>query len=114
MSDIGELETQAIEPGDRAYTEDEAAMMLKNVRDEWRIVHYDTIMKLENGYQLDSYEDVCRFVGIITKLCRDSSHAPDITFGKDYAFIALHTPEVSGLHKNDFIVAAKIDILVAE
>lgn len=89
--------------------EDEALLKIEDLRKEWRLVAYGNIIKLESGFKFSAYEDSCRFVGIISRLCRDNGYAPDITFGRDYAFIALFSHSIGGLHENDFIMAAKID-----
>jgi hypothetical protein len=42
-------------------------------------------------------------------LAETEGHHPDISFGWSYATISLHTKKIKGLHKNDFIMASKID-----
>ena len=69
---------------------------------------------MESGYSFSSYADSCRFVGLVSKLCRELNYSPDITFGHDYAFIALFTREIRGIHMNDLIMATKIDEMLSE
>jgi 4a-hydroxytetrahydrobiopterin dehydratase len=38
-------------------------------------------------------------------------HHPDICFGWGYAAVSLQTHKIKGLHENDFIMAAKINLL---
>ncbi|KFC63943.1 putative pterin-4-alpha-carbinolamine dehydratase [Bosea sp. LC85] len=53
------------------------------------------------------------FIDRIGELAEDEGHHPDICFGWGYAAISLHTHKIKGLHENDFIMAAKINQLVA-
>ena len=58
-----------------------------------------------------------RFAGTRTcrratgRLAEDEGHHPDICFGWGYAAISLQTHKIKGLHENDFIMAAKINLL---
>ncbi len=53
------------------------------------------------------------FVQGVGALAEAERHHPDICFGWGYARISLQTKKIEGLHGNDFIMAAKIDRLVA-
>lgn len=48
----------------------------------------------------------------IAKVAQEQNHHPDIGFGWGYVKIKLTTHDIGGLHKNDFIVAAKINSLL--
>ncbi len=47
-------------------------------------------------------------------LAEAEGHHPDVCFGWGYATVSLQTKKIKGLHENDFIMAAKIDRLVAD
>ena len=47
----------------------------------------------------------------IAKIAESERHHPDIEFGWGYVEIELWTHAIGGLSKNDFIMAAKIDLL---
>ena len=46
-------------------------------------------------------------------LAEAEGHHPDVCLGWSYATVSLQTKKIKGLHENDFIMAAKIDRLVA-
>lgn len=48
----------------------------------------------------------------IATLADQQGHHPDITFGWGYVRIVLYTHKIDGLHRNDFIMAAKINALI--
>jgi hypothetical protein len=55
-------------------------------------------------------EDICsgRRTG------EEQGHHPDISFGWGYCSVIFYTHKIAGLHKNDFIMAAKVDALYDE
>lgn len=53
------------------------------------------------------------YVNAIGALAEKAGHHPDITFGWGYVELRLATHSAGGLTRNDFILAAKIDGLVA-
>jgi 4a-hydroxytetrahydrobiopterin dehydratase len=54
----------------------------------------------------------------IREIARDlkvaEGHHPDIRFGWGYVTISLQTKKIKGLHENDFIMASKIDRMLAQ
>lgn len=52
------------------------------------------------------------FVNRVGGVAEAQGHHPDIAFGWGYADITLYTHSISGLHENDFIMAAKIEALL--
>jgi 4a-hydroxytetrahydrobiopterin dehydratase len=105
----------AVAPGTPPMTEDDSIDAIRNIRKEWRIVDYgNNVRKLESGFKFSNYNDSCKFAGLVSRLCRENGYAPDITFGKDYAFVALFNRDIQGLHMNEFVMAAKIDEMLAK
>jgi len=51
------------------------------------------------------------FVNRLAELAEAEGHHPDITITFNHVIITLYTHKISGLHQNDFILAAKIDAL---
>ena len=52
-------------------------------------------------------------VGAVALLAAREDHHPDVRFGWGYAMFALSTHAIDGLHDNDFLMARKIDELLA-
>ena len=51
------------------------------------------------------------FVNKVGDLAEAEGHHPDISFGWGYASVIFFTHKIKGLHENDFIMAAKVDLL---
>lgn len=47
-------------------------------------------------------------------VAEEQGHHPDLCYGWGYCTISFHTHKIKGLHDNDFIMAAKVNALVAE
>ena len=52
-----------------------------------------------------------KFVNQVAKIAEDEGHHPDIHIYYDTVNLEIHTHAIKGLHTNDFILAAKIDII---
>jgi len=52
------------------------------------------------------------FVNKVAEIAEAEAHHPDIMMGWGYVEIVLWTHTISGLHENDFIIAAKLNALV--
>jgi 4a-hydroxytetrahydrobiopterin dehydratase len=64
-------------------------------------------------YRFKSFGEALTFVHGVGALAEAEGHHPDVCFGWGYATVSLQTKKIKGLHENDFIMAAKIDRLVA-
>lgn len=62
-------------------------------------------------YQLESYQRVIDFHNAIAKLAEDLQHHPEMITQYGTLTVKWWSHSVGGLHKNDFILAAKCDRL---
>ncbi len=82
--------------------------LAENLSKEWKIIdeHH-----LEREFKFDDFKQALDFVNKVGQLAEEQNHHPDIYFTWGKAKISLRTHKIDGLHKNDFIMAAKIDQL---
>ncbi|MBM3618280.1 MAG: 4a-hydroxytetrahydrobiopterin dehydratase [Alphaproteobacteria bacterium] len=59
-----------------------------------------------------NFREALAFVNKLGEVAEAEKHHPDITFGWGYAEIVYTTHDVGGLHRNDFILAAKTNALL--
>lgn len=85
-----------------------AQTMLKNIP-EWEIIDNNT--KLFRRFTFSNFKKSLALVNAIGDIAESEKHHPDINFGWGYCEVTLQTHAINGLHKNDFIVAAKINEL---
>ncbi len=69
----------------------------------------DDADKIEAKFEFPDFKSAIAFVGQVGELAEADGHHPDISFGWGYANIVFFTHKISGLHENDFIMAAKVN-----
>lgn len=85
------------------------AASLQNDVPEWEIS--EDVSRISRRFLFKNFAESLAFVNQVGELADAQNHHPDILMGWGYAHISLQTHAIGGLHKNDFILAAKIDAL---
>jgi 4a-hydroxytetrahydrobiopterin dehydratase len=83
--------------------------MLKNVP-QWSVVNEH---HLTRAYKFPDFKQALDFVNKVGALAEEQGHHPDIMLAWGKAEITLWTHKIDGLTESDFIMAAKIDRLLA-
>jgi 4a-hydroxytetrahydrobiopterin dehydratase len=92
-------------------TLDEARALLREVP-EWQL--RDDGRRIERSFRFGNFKEAFAFVAKAAELAEAEGHHPDISFGWGYVTVSLQTKKIKGLHENDFIMAAKLDRMLAE
>ena len=84
-------------------------------------LHHAPLWNLgENGSRLTrtlgfaDFQSAMRFVNRVAEVAEAEGHHPDIAIHWNKVALTLWTHKIGGLHENDFILATKIDRLLAE
>tara|TARA_B100001179_G_scaffold214167_1_gene183324 strand:- start:139 stop:480 length:342 start_codon:yes stop_codon:yes gene_type:complete len=86
---------------------------LKKV-DGWDVKkNKNEIYFLEKNFKFKNFLESQKFINEISNIAEKESHHPDIIFGWGYAKIQIFTHKIKGLVESDFILAAKIDKILA-
>ena len=96
--------------GDPSLTESEIADLLPKIP-EWQLVTRDGISRLERVFKLKDYAQALEITNKVAAVAEEQDHHPLIIL--EWGRVTVHwwTHVVKGLHKNDFIMAAKTDEL---
>ena len=62
-------------------------------------------------FSFKTFNQALNFTNKIGELADKEGHHPDVSLGWGYSLIMLHTHAIKGLSINDFIMAAKIDVI---
>ena len=81
----------------------------KQIQPEWKVV--DNI-KLKREFHFKDFKESMEFVNKVADIANAEEHHPDIYIFYSVVKIELWTHAISGLFKNDFIMAAKIEKLI--
>lgn len=85
--------------------------LTKPIRDLGSI---DQIEKLHCKFKTDSYPQGVHFTNQIAHLAEEANHHPEIILEYGSVTVSWWTHTINGLHKNDFIMAAKTSKLFKE
>ncbi len=107
MSDLVKQHCEPCEKGTPPLPEQEAAALGSEVPDWDR----DGNRTLRREFSFDNFRDAFGFVARAALLAEAEQHHPDIELGWGRAAFELTTHAASGLTRNDFVMAAKIDRL---
>ena len=94
--------------GDPQLTEAEIAELHPQAAD-WQIIEVDGIKRLQRVYKLKNYAQALELTNKIAGIAEEEDHHPLIILEWGRVTVQWWTHIVKGLHKNDFIMAAKTD-----
>lgn len=78
---------------------------------DWTIFEKDDVRRLERVFSFKNFADALRFTNSVGMLAEAEGHHPAILTEWGRVTVTLWTHAIQGLHRNDFIMAAKVDSL---
>lgn len=78
----------------------------------WAVVEKDGIKRLEKSFAFKNFAEALAFTNKVGEIAENEGHHPDILTEWGKVTVSWWTHKINGLHKNDFIMAAKIDALL--
>jgi len=90
---------------------DEEVRELKPQIPEWNIVEQEDIPRLERTYHFPDFVQALAFTNKVGALAEQEGHHPALLTEWGKVTVAWWTHKIRGLHRNDFIMAAKTDEL---
>lgn len=113
MSNLTEMKCVACNR-DAPTVTDEEIVELQPMIPSWELLEVKGVNRLENSYRFNNFIDAMAFsiqVGVISE---EEGHHPSILTEWGKVKISWWTHKIKGLHKNDFIMAAKTDQLYSD
>ncbi len=99
------------EIGGQPMPVEQAAANLKFLNPAWKLS--EDGKKLERHYKFSDFASALKFVNEVGRIAEVEGHHPDIYFTWGKVDLEIYTHAVGGLSENDFILASKIDALIA-
>ena len=109
MAGLADERCAALPSGSAAASPAELAD-LKTQAPDWTVVN-DGMDKLERSFTFGSFAEALAFTDRVGAIAEEQSHHPLLTTEWGRATVRWWTHVVGGLHRNDFIMAAKTDAL---
>ena len=96
--------------GEPTVTDEEIAKLLPQVPD-WEVVERDGIKRLERRFKFRNFAQALAFTNEVGEVAEAEGHHPAILTEWGKVTVTWWTHKIKGLHRNDFIMAAKTDTL---
>jgi 4a-hydroxytetrahydrobiopterin dehydratase len=100
----------ACRKGEPIVTNDEIAELHPQVS-EWQIIEADNVKMLERVFKFENFSEALRFTNKVGEIAEAEGHHPSIITDWGRVTVKWWTHKIKGLHRNDFIMAAKTDQL---
>ena len=94
-------------------TEAEIAELGREVSD-WQLLERDGVARLERLFHFPNFADALAFTNRVGAIAEVEGHHPTLLTEWGRVTVTWWTHKIRGLHRNDFIMAAKTDGLAAQ
>ena len=108
MSSLEQSKCIACRQGEPAITAAELDELQPQIA-EWQIVERDGVRRLERVFRFGDFSQALAFTDKIGALAEAEGHHPSILTEWGRVTVTWWTHKIRGLHRNDFIMAAKTD-----
>jgi 4a-hydroxytetrahydrobiopterin dehydratase len=112
MGELTRSSCVACREGAPRLTDQELAVLQPQVP-EWRVVERDGVRRIEREYRFPDFRRALDFTVAVGELAEREEHHPDIHLAWGRVRVETWTHKIRGLHRNDFILAAKADGIFA-
>ena len=79
---------------------------------EWTLTEHDGIPRLERTFRFKDYRQALAFTQRVGDLAEEEGHHPAMLVEWGRVKVSWWTHKIKGLHRNDFVMAAKTDRLM--
>lgn len=109
MTELHQIRCVGCEGGIPPLTKEEINALMPKVKN-WQVSADNT--HIVRHFNFKNFYETMAFVNAIAWIANQENHHPDLEVGYNYCHVKFMTHAVKGLTQNDFICAAKIDLLV--
>ncbi len=110
MVSLVQMNCEAPQRGGPSLSDQEIAELHPQVSD-WQIVERDGVKRLVRVYEFKNFVEALAFTNQVGDLAEEQDHHPALLTEWGKVTVTWWTHAVDGLHRNDFIMAAKTDAL---
>ena len=110
MSDLRQMKCVACRAGEPTVTDSEIEVLHPQIP-EWQVKEADGVKRLERVFKFKNFAQALEFTNKVGAIAEEEDHHPLIITEWGRTTLNWWTHKIKGLHKNDFIMAAKSDEL---
>ena len=108
MTSLAEMKCVPCQGGEPTVTEEEMAE-LKSEVPEWQIMEQDGVKKLKRVFKFDDFVQALAFTNQVGEIAEEEGHHPAMVTEWGRVTVTWWTHKIGGLHRNDFVMAARTD-----
>ena len=108
MSELSQQHCEACRADAPKVSDEELAELIRAIPD-WNIEVRDGIMQLEKVFSFKTFLQALEFTNKIGMLAEEEGHHPALLTEWGRVTVTWWSHKIKGLHRNDFIMAAKTD-----
>lgn len=112
MSELATQKCEACRRGAPTVTLEEQRKLQAEVP-EWTVVERDGIPRLERSFTFPDFARALAFTNEVGRAAEEEGHHPALLTEWGRVTVTWWTHKIRGLHRNDFIMAARTDELAA-
>jgi 4a-hydroxytetrahydrobiopterin dehydratase len=109
MSELAARSCKPCEGGVPPLTPAEAQALLGQLAAGWALAENARAIRREFAFR-DFYRTMS-FVNALAHIANVEDHHPDLEVGYNYCYVTYTTHAIRGLSENDFVCAAKVDLI---
>ncbi len=110
MDNLNEMKCEVCQVGVPTATEEEIDQYRQQTPD-WQVVEREGVKQLERVFQFVDFQQAMVFTNQVGELAEAEGHHPKLCTEWGKVTVTWWTHKIKGLHRNDFIMAAKTDQL---
>jgi 4a-hydroxytetrahydrobiopterin dehydratase len=109
MTGLAERKCKACEGGVPPLARSESEKLLKELSSDWVLTQ--DAKAIRRAFAFKDFYRTMSFVNALAHVANIEDHHPDLEVGYNYCRVQFTTHSIKGLSENDFICAAKIDLV---
>ena len=108
MSELAQMKCTACR-GDEPRLNDAEIEELRPQIPDWRVVERDGVKRLERAFRFDDFAQALAFTNRVGEQAEEQGHHPALLTEWGRVTVTWWTHKIGGLHRNDFVMAARTD-----
>ena len=110
MTSLAQFQCVPCRGGEPTLTDEEIARLRPDAPD-WAVIEREGILCLERVFKFKNFVQALEFTNRVGELAEEQGHHPAVLTEWGKVTVTWWTHKIKGLHRNDFIMAAKTDRL---
>jgi len=110
MNSLVEMKCVPCRGGEPTVTDEEMEQLKPKVPD-WQIIDRNGVNQLERVFKFKNFAQALAFTNKVGEIAEEEQHHPVLKTEWGKVTVTWWTHKIGGLHRNDFIMAAKTDKL---